>query len=70
MARLDNPDLWVARIQEQLVALARGGKVSLDTGDPVKLKVEVEGERYDIGEALVSGDTITVRINETFDMEE
>jgi hypothetical protein len=42
MARLDTPELWAARIQEQLEGLARANKVVLDTGDPVPVKVEID----------------------------
>ena len=69
MARLDNPDLWAARIQEQLAGLARAERVSLDTGDPVPVKVEFEGERYIVGEAVVSGDAVTIQFSATFEME-
>ena len=69
MARLDSPELWAARIQEQLEGLARAERVSLDTGDPVPVKVEVDGQRYVVGEAIQSGDSVTIKFSETFEME-
>ena len=69
MARLDTPELWVARIQEQLAGLARADKmlVSLDTGDPVPAD---KGERVFISkEAFFAGDTLTIRHEYTYDLE-
>ena len=66
MARADTPEIWAARIAEQLAGLARATKVSLVTGDPIL----PEGERVFISkEAFFAGDTLTIRHDYTIDME-
>jgi hypothetical protein len=69
VARLDNPELWAARIQEQLEGLARADRVSLDTGDPVPVEAEVDGERMFFGSAIKSGDTVRLQFDYKIDME-
>lgn len=66
MARLDHPDLWAARIQEQIEGLARADKMILDAGDPVVWETKTDG--LDNAE-LKSGESLAVQITYTIDLE-
>ena len=66
MARLDTPELWAARIAEQIAGLARQDKMILDTGDPVVWETKTDG--LDNLE-LQNGESFTLRIKYTIDTE-